>query len=170
MASIIRFFGAALQAVLWVVLLGFLLLAALPRFTSLDVLVVRGGSMEPAIHVGALLVIDRDSRSPAVGDIASFTQPDGSIVTHRVSAIDAGVYTTTGDANPGPDLTPRLPGDVLGTSVLSVPYLGFGVHVLRQPPMFIALLAGTGGFLIVAELRNIAREIGRMRRKPEASA
>ena len=41
-----RLIGYALQATLWVVLLAFLLLLAVPHFTAYDVLIVRGGSME----------------------------------------------------------------------------------------------------------------------------
>lgn len=163
-----RLFGAVLQLALWSVLLGFLVLVAIPRFTPFEVLVVRGGSMEPTIAVGSVLVIDRASRSPVEGTITSFRQPDDSVVTHRVIAVLRGEYITKGDANERPDLDRRSPEDVLGTAVISIPYVGFAIHILRQPPTFLLLLAGTGGFLIFGELRSIAHEVGRLRRRPEA--
>jgi signal peptidase len=151
-------------------LLGFLLLLLIPRFTSFDVLVVRGGSMEPTIGVGSVLVIDRGSRDPVEGTITTFRQPDGAVVTHRVIAVMSDGYVTQGDANPRPDLTRRRPEEVMGTAVGSVPHLGYLIHVLRQPPVFLLLLAGTGGYLIVGELRTIIREVGRLRQRPEASS
>jgi signal peptidase len=163
-----RVVGAVLQLALWSVLLGFLVLVAIPRFTSLDVLVVRGGSMEPTISVGSVLVIDRASRSPVEGTVTSFRQPDGSVVTHRVIALLRGEYVTKGDANERPDLERRSAEDVLGTAVVSIPYLGFAIHVLRQPPTFLLLLLGTGGLLILGEVRTIAQELARLRRRPEA--
>ena len=51
-----RVIGTALQLALWSVLLGFFVLVAIPRITPLDVLVVRGGSMEPTIAVGSVLI------------------------------------------------------------------------------------------------------------------
>ncbi|HET8784811.1 MAG TPA: signal peptidase I [Candidatus Limnocylindrales bacterium] len=164
----IRVAGAVLQLALWAVLVSFLALVAIPRLTPFDVLVVRGGSMEPTIAVGSVLVIDRASRSPVEGTVTSFRQGDGTVVTHRVIAVLDDEYVTKGDANERPDLGRRTADEVLGTAVVAVPYAGFLIHVLRQPPVFLILLAGTGGFLILGELRNIAFEVGRMRRGPEA--
>jgi hypothetical protein len=42
------------------------------------------------------------------------------------------------------------------------------IHVLRQPPTFLLLLLGTGGLLILGEVRTIAQELARLRRRPEA--
>jgi hypothetical protein len=50
----------------------------------------------------------------------------------------------------------------VGTSVVSIPYVGYAVHVLRQPPAFLLLLLGTGGFLIVGEIRTIVQELRRL--------
>lgn len=151
------------QAVLWTALLGFLLLVGVPRLTSYDVLIVRGGSMEPAIHLGSIIIIDRGAREPTVGDVASFVESDGNIITHRVVGVDGPLIETKGDANRTNDLERRLQANVVGTTVLTIPYVGYGLHVLRQPLAFLLLLLGTGGFLVFGEIRSIAREIRRMR-------
>jgi signal peptidase I len=166
MRTIQRAIAVTTQGILWIVLLGFIALVALPRFTSFDVLIVRGGSMEPAVALGSVIVIDRDARDPAVGDIVSFREANGSIITHRVVAADAGMFTTKGDANETADLERRIRPNVVGTSVASIPYAGYAVHVLRQPPAFLLLLLGTGGFLIVGEIRTIIGELRRMTNKP----
>jgi signal peptidase len=157
--------GIGLQAILWIVLVAFVVLVALPRVTPFDVLVVRGGSMEPVIHVGSVIVIDRRAQNPSIGDVASFREPSGEIITHRVVALDTGRYVTKGDANRTSDLDHRTRNQVIGTEIATVPFIGYGVHLLQQPVIFLLLLLTTGGYLIVNELRVIAREIGAMRRK-----
>ncbi len=165
MRTIQRTVAIAIQGILWVVLLGFLALVALPRLTSYDALIVRGGSMEPAVHLGSIIIIDRDARDPAVGDIVSFREANGDIITHRVVTIEDGTYATKGDANEAPDLERRFGVNVVGTSIMSIPYVGYAVHVLRQPIAFLLLLLGTGGYLIVGEVRSISQEIRRMLRE-----
>lgn len=162
MRTIKRSVALTVQGVLCIVLFGFLVIVALPRVTSFDVLIVRGGSMEPAVGVGSVIIVDREARDPDVGDIVSFREANGSIITHRIVAADAGIYTTKGDANETADLEPRIGPNIVGTSIASIPYVGYAVHVLRQPPAFLLLLLGTGGFLIVGEIRTIVQELRRM--------
>ena len=151
------------QLALWALLLGFLVLVAIPRFTPFDVLVVRGGSMEPAIHLGSVVIVDRGARAPAVGSIVSFHDPEAGIVTHRVVALNGSGYVTKGDANRAQDATRRTPADVYGTAVLSVPLAGFVIHTLQQPVAFLVLLFGTGGLLVVGAIRTIVGEVRRLR-------
>jgi signal peptidase len=165
MRTIQRTIAVAVQGILWVALVGFLALVALPRVTPYDVLIVRGGSMEPAVGLGSVIIIDRDARDPVAGDIVSFREGNGNIITHRVVAIEDGTYATKGDANEGVDLERRLGVNIVGTSVGSIPYVGYAVHVLRQPVAFLLLLLGTGGYLIAGEVRTIAQEIRRMLRE-----
>jgi signal peptidase I len=153
-----------LQTIMWVVLLGFLLLLAVSRFTPYEALIVRSGSMEPTISTGGIVIVDRDARTPVVGAIASFRDPDGGVVTHRVVGIDDTGFVTRGDANRANDGATRPVAAVYGTVSLYVPFVGYVIHVLRQPAAFLVLLFGTGGFLIADALRTIARELARMRR------
>ena len=157
-----RLIGYAIQATLWVVLLAFLLLLAVPHFTAYDVLIVRGGSMEPTIHVGSAVVVDRSTRVLAIGDAAAFNDPTGETVTHRVIAMDGAAYVTRGDANPAPDADHRPSNAVIGRALFSLPYLGYVLFVLQQPWVFLTLLALTGGFIVLSELRTIWAEIRRL--------
>jgi signal peptidase I len=156
---------AGLQGFLWALLLGYASLVALPRFTSLEVFVVRGGSMEPAISVGSIVVVDRSQRDLRVGDIVSFREPDGAIITHRIASKDHGLLTTRGDANRNVDLERRTKQAVIGTVAFALPLLGYLLHWLQLPFVFLALLLVTGGALVIGELRAIARELRRMRRR-----
>jgi signal peptidase I len=153
------------QIALWAMLLGFLVLVALPRVTRLDVLVVRGGSMEPAIPLGSVVIVDRGDRTPSVGSIASFRDPEAGMVTHRVVAIDGARLVTKGDANATEDAIRREAADVYGTVVLSIPMAGFVIHVLQVPVVFLLVLLGTGGFLVANSVRAIVDEVARIRRQ-----
>jgi signal peptidase len=164
MSSLGRIAWWGLQTILWVVLLGFLLLLAVSRFTPYEALIVRSGSMEPAMSTGGIVIIDRGARSPIVGAIASFREPDGTVVSHRVVGIDDAGYVTRGDANRANDVATRPAASVYGTVVLSAPLIGYVIHLLRQPAAFLVLLLGTGGFLVMDALRTIVRELARMRR------
>ncbi len=163
MYRMFQFMAIAVQLGLWTVLLGFIALVALPRFTSYDVLIVRGGSMEPAIHLGAVVVIDRNAEEPGIGAIVSFREPSGNVITHRVIDMNDGRYVTQGDANRTRDLDERMADSVVGTVMFSVPLIGYLLHVLQQPIAFLVLLLSTGGYLIFGEVRAIIREMKRMR-------
>ena len=75
---------------------------------------VATGSMEPSIHVGALLLTKDDPIDTVeINDIVSFFSKEaymkGRIITHRVVAIEKGVtgqvmLTTRGDANSSTDI------------------------------------------------------------------
>ena len=163
MATIWRFAVDIGQLLLWGVLLGFLALLVLPRVSSADVLIVRGGSMEPAIHVGSIVIVDRAARTPAVGTSTAFRDGNGAIVTHRVVSVDETGYETKGDANAKADLGRRSPDQVYGTVVVAIPYVGYALHLLHQPIVFLLLLLGTGGMLVVGEVRTIWSELHRAR-------
>ena len=81
-----------------------------------SVLKVVTGSMEPSIHVGDYIVVEKtDTDALSEGDIISFysEQSDirGLLVTHRiVGKNDDGSYITKGDANPVSD-TVSVPQD-----------------------------------------------------------
>ena len=156
-----------LQAILWIVLVGFVALVGMSRFTPFEALVVRSGSMEPTISTGGIVIVDRGGRAPDVGAIASFREPDGSIVTHRIVDVDAQGFATRGDANDDVDPYRRPSTSVYGTVVASLPLLGYLIRTLQQPAAFLLLLLGSGGLLILGESRTIVRELRRLGRGPE---
>jgi signal peptidase len=156
-----------LQVVLWIVLFGFVALVGLSRVTPYEALVVRSGSMEPTFATGSIVIVDRAARSPTVGAIVSFREPDGSVVTHRIVGIEAGRLVTRGDSNHSVDAIRRPAASVYGTMVLSLPLVGYVVHTLQQPAAFLLLLLGSGGLLVLGALRTIYREVLRIRRGPE---
>jgi len=151
------------QALLWTLLLCFLALLAVPRVTQFDILIVRGGSMQPTIARGGIAIIDRHDHTPKVGQVAAFHDPLGMLVTHRVVELKDGGYITRGDANKDDDPLVRQPPDVKGVVRWSAPHLGYVLYVLERPVVFLLLLGSTGGYLVLSELAVIWHEVQRMR-------
>jgi signal peptidase len=160
----LRFTWTAIQGAFLALLVAVIALLALPHFTSFDALVVSGRSMEPAIHLGSVVVVDRSDRVPQVGAVVTFHDPTEGIVTHRVVAVGPSSFETKGDANNSVDVTTRSFSDVIGTVRFSVPYLGYLLYLLELPLVFLALLVVVGGALIFGELRTIAAEVRKIRR------
>lgn len=115
---------------------------------------VLSGSMEPAYPTGSLL-ITRPIRAGAVepGTVLTFRSGE-AVVTHRVTAVErqgaALSFRTKGDANDTEDGAPVGAEQVLGTPVVCLPYVGYGVRLLQRPAVFYPLLAAAGVLLALS--------------------
>jgi signal peptidase len=111
---------------------------------------VLSGSMEPAYHVGGLVFIDTNvtAEEIAVGDSVTFTLSADTVVTHRVTAIDAAAraFLTKGDANDSPDLAPVPFEALVGRAAFHIPGAGYALMNLKTTKGFAA------GALLVAIL------------------
>ncbi len=129
------------------------------------VFVVAGPSMEPAIDVGAAVVLETVAPDALrVGDVVSLRSgPARAVFTHRIVRIaerDGTVWLETrGDANakPDPSLTPAA--DVIGRVVVALPIAGYALTVLTAPSGVVFVLS-TGILLLLAGwlLESIARD------------
>jgi signal peptidase len=137
-----------------IVLIGLALFAVvlgrLVPLTGREVLIIGGGSMEPAVHLGAVIVVEPVAPADLrVGDIVSLRTGSGlaSIFTHRVERIvsraDGLWIETKGDANNivDPSLTPGT--NVVGRVAANIPYAGFLLRLLSIP-------SGTALFVCLA--------------------
>jgi signal peptidase I len=94
------------------------------------VLAVRGGSMEPTIAAGDLIVITRPPERIETGQILTL-QVDGAVVTHRVVETAAdGTFATKGDANEGRDDWSANDVHVVGEYRFSLPFIGTVIDVI----------------------------------------
>jgi signal peptidase len=126
----------ALVALVVVVVTGLLIARLVPIATGAPVLVVGGGSMEPAIHLGSLAVdqpVGADSL--AVGDVVSMkVGPQQSVFTHRITRVvprEDGLWIETkGDANATIDPSIVPASAVIGRVALVIPLLGYVVQLL----------------------------------------
>jgi signal peptidase len=111
------------------------------------------GSMEPGYPVGAMIYVKpTDYKDLKVGDVISFVaNNDKTVVTHRIADIqidesdpDVWRFKTKGDANKTADAQLVHYKNVLGTPIVTIPFIGFVAHNLQQPPgIYIALVVGT---------------------------
>ncbi len=131
------------------VLVGVVLARGLPLVTGGTTFVVAGGSMEPVIPMGSVVLAapaSPDALRP--GDVVSLqTGPEHAVFTHRVvrlATLPDGLYIETkGDANPAVDPALVAATAVIGRVDLSVPYAGYGVALLStiQGVLFVCSLA-----------------------------
>jgi signal peptidase I len=148
--SLRRVCDTLLIALILVVLFGVILGRVVPM-TGRTTLIIGGGSMGPAIPIGAAVVVDPVPPTElAVGDVVSLRTGTNlkSIFTHRVTRIvqrDDGLWVETkGDANSSvdPSLTPAA--NLIGRVSWSIPYAGYLLALLSIPSgvLFVILLAG----------------------------
>lgn len=108
------------------------------RLLGLDVYAVLSGSMEPTYRTGSVIYVKScEPEDVQVGDPITFVLNEDLVVaTHRVVSIDedAREFVTKGDANEVPDGAPVLFENLLGKPVFSIPYLGYLVAHIQEPP------------------------------------
>lgn len=105
-------------------------------FFGFHVYSVVSGSMEPEIHVGALIVVkDTDFASLKEKDVITYVLSNGTPCTHRIVRIDRGgqYVVTQGDANDVED-SPVYKDSIVGKVVVNVPVLGYIMYYAQNPP------------------------------------
>lgn len=153
-----------------------------------QIVAVRGGSMEPAIPLGALIIVTpRDPADLVTGDIITWRGDNDVWVTHRIVEIFEGDgarhFRTQGDANPSPDgaLVPQRA--VIGSVDTWVPGLGYALLMLATPTGVISWLSFGLALLVADSLltgartqtppdpprRDAAKEHPRLRRRRAAT-
>lgn len=83
--------------------------------------VVLTSSMLPTLAAGDLIII-HEAASYEPGDILTY-RTKGSLVTHRLQAVDPAGFVLQGDANLSAD-QPVQPQQVLGKMILRIPAIG----------------------------------------------
>lgn len=139
-----------------ILLIALLVIAAaliVPKFLGYDQFAVLSGSMEPNIHVGAIAYDkDVDPEELQVDDVVTYQLSDGTLVTHRITAIDEEnkTITTKGDANESEDAAPVAFENVVGKYEFNIPYLGY-ISIYGKTPLGMAVICGV---LVVMILLN----------------
>ena len=132
--------------------------------------VVKSGSMEPAIHVGSIVIIE-PTKNFAVGDVITFGKDTKTQIptTHRIVGIegegDSRVFTTKGDANETEDPATTPIESVQGKVLFSVPYVGFLLAFARTKLGFFLLIGVPAIAVFVEEARAIWLEMAKIRRR-----
>ncbi len=105
-----------------------------------QIVTVLSGSMEPTYPAGALLFTRGvDTATLQTGDVIAYMVADRVMVTHRIVEVltdedGARSFRTKGDANRAADELPVRSENVVGKAVFAVPYAGYVVNYVQQPP------------------------------------
>ncbi|HAJ97916.1 MAG TPA: signal peptidase I [Ruminococcus sp.] len=88
--------------------------------------VVITGSMEPAIPVQSICFVNENVplENIEIGEVISFRLGEDTLVTHRVTEIHDGEYTTKGDANNTEDVATVTKENYIGKTTLVFPKVG----------------------------------------------
>ena len=121
--------GNILSTITFAVLLLLCLSFVSIRVLGLGTFIVTGGSMEPSIHIGSLVLVQPISPSEVkVGDVITFEHYDQT-TTHRVISITPSaqglVFATKGDANTVADPEDKTFAGQVGIVRGALPIAGF---------------------------------------------
>lgn len=150
-----------------IVTIAVLLLASLFPFENwYQVKVVLSGSMEPAIHVGSVVVL-KPQASYVVGDVITFGVDNRQQipVTHRIIGQEGSRFITQGDANDNVDPGTVAPREIIGGVQFSVPYVGYVLEFTKTPLGFWTLIIGPAAIVVLLELYSIAQQLLQYRRR-----
>lgn len=142
---------------------------ALPVFGNQS-LIVRSGSMEPNIPVGAVVVVKpTENDKYNIGDVISFRRDANTVVTHRIVGMEnmkRGVsYLTKGDANEEPDEWKVKEQDIIGKSFIILPEVGKFLAFAKSKYGFPLLIIFPATLVIIIETTHMVREIFKQARK-----
>ncbi len=172
-----RIVDVGLVILIVVVLLG-VALAKVVSLTGRQTIVIGGGSMEPAIGLGAAVVIAPiDPATLAIGEVVSLrVGPDQTTFTHRIVAVvdrpDGRWIRTRGDANATPDPTLVPASAVLGRVELAIPFAGYLIALLSLPVGVLFVLGLAATLLAIAwllESLDLEPQLGRRPESPDAT-
>lgn len=140
--KIIKIYGALVTTfTIIVLLLGSVLV--LPRIFGVNCYAVKSGSMEPALHVGALVYVNTNNTFPEAGEIAVYkvlSDDNETMVMHRVITKTEEGYQFRGDANKNTDALIVRQEQIVGTYILQIPKAGFFLAHLKRRNIFILIV------------------------------
>ncbi len=161
-----------LEYLFYVLVAIFALLAISSSFSvgGFKLLVVKSGSMEPAIKTGSI-VIDKNYNNYNIGDIITFKnlEKPKETSTHRIAEKQCAggicLFKTKGDANNGVDLGQVAQDKIVGKVILSIPYFGYLVSFCRSLPGIILLIVIPAVIIVYEEAKKIHKEVKEIRSK-----
>lgn len=146
------------STILLVALLVLAVLLIVPKMMGYQEMAVLSGSMEPNIHVGAIVYVKETSFEDITeNDVITYRISDGTYVTHRVVKVNETDQTivTQGDANDSADNSPVAAEQIVGKAHFDIPLIGY-ISIYAKTPVGIGVICGV---LIVIILLNFLPDI-----------
>lgn len=143
--------------VLFAMVVGAVVLSRVGPLIGIDPVIIRSGSMAPAIPVGALVIVRTEpAETIGAGDVVTLPMRDGQLLTHRVARVaqlpDGTYLETKGDANDTPDPVLVSAGSVVGVVSEVIPYAGFLLAYLSLPTGMASVSSFLAAMLLAAWL------------------
>ena len=141
---------------------GLLLAIALPLAFGARPLTVLSGSMSPTLETGDVVVVEHvRPEQVRAGDVVTYRNPEGVLITHRVRAIRRGEHryavVTKGDANNASERWTIDSGGDLSRALYRVPLAGRLLVRTSSPAGRLLLLVAPLLLLGAWEIRRIWR-------------
>jgi signal peptidase I len=151
--SVYKRFAPNLQSAFSIVIMVAVWLTFAPRQVGgmASYIVVIGNSMEPAFHIGDLIIAHREP-TYQIGDAIVYQNRQlKSFVFHRVISQEMGYFTLKGDNNSWIDIYQPSYEEVVGKLWLHIPRGGVIIQKIRSP-FVMALLAGALGAVFASSI------------------
>lgn len=155
MKNIIHKIWNFITSILVIVVFVFASSLVIPKFIGMDIYVVLSGSMEPTYKTGGIIYVQNvETTDLEIDDVITFQLNENVIATHRIVEIindDSGLaYRTKGDANDNVDANLVRENQVIGTPILTIPYMGYIISYIQNPPgTYMAIALGVSVVLMV---------------------
>jgi len=150
-----------------------LIVSVFPITGNIKLMIVQSGSMTPAIKMGSIVMV-KPADEYKIGDVISFGpySKTKAPTTHRIYDIKVEngkiSYITKGDANDNPDQKEVLENEIIGKVLFSVPYIGYAVDFAKKPLGFALIIIVPAIIIIFDEMKNIFKEVKKIKEKREA--
>jgi len=178
--------GKIIDKIFIVFLIGIALVVILSITGYAKLLVVKSGSMAPAIGVNSLLLVrpvgDKFT-SPIpnevprfrAGEVITYTSDRSKVpITHRIVSLEEKegeiFYQTKGDANKSPDTKLIPQSDILGYTFFSIPSVGKVVDFTSTLAGFFLLILLPASFVVLREILAIQEEFKKIKIRKSALA
>ena len=145
-----------------------------PKLGKYQLYAVVGGSMEPSIHKGSIVIITHpETQSLKVNDVITFLSPSDktTVVTHRIVKINTDneiTFTTRGDANDSDDIEPLPANYILGKVNMTIPLIGSLISFTKTKAGLIAFIIVPGVLIIIFEMLDLRKTFIQIRKQKEA--
>jgi len=144
-----------------------LIVSIFPITGNYKILIVKSGSMAPAIKTGSVVVV-KPAKNYKIGDVITFGEmgKGKTPVSHRIYDIKdkngQKSYVTKGDTNNSPDANEISEDKIIGKVILIVPYAGYAVATAKKPLGFLLIIVVPALIIIYDEMRKIYLEMKKL--------
>lgn len=125
--------------------------------------------MSPSIHRGSL-IFTLSQEGYEVGDIITYKPASGRLggvevdsVTHRIESISElegiKMFTTKGDANPGPDVERVSESNIIGKVLFELPLIGYPIEFAKTEIGLLFLVIIPAVVITYEEIRKLLKGV-----------